>query len=188
MAYSEYGHGQLVQSPNYDCTDIFFVTKGGLAICETTCFEEPFLIYGPGAVVNLYQVMMSQRLNFSLKAVSADYYQERIVDDGSGYNTITFTENEKRDIFDDYRYSGSVVNGLEFMSIEADVFNDICDLFPRSAAVFQKFSVEQVKHLSEVRQQKLHLHSGNSKRAILRKNPKFLEERADFDGDLAIEI
>ena len=68
----------------YDCTHIYFVTKGGLAICETTCFEEPFLIYGPGAVVNLYQVMMNQRLNFSIKAVSAEFFEERMVDDDSG--------------------------------------------------------------------------------------------------------
>ena len=50
------------------------ISNGGIAVCEATCFKEPILIYGKGAAINLYQVIMNTQLEFQYVAVSANYY------------------------------------------------------------------------------------------------------------------
>ena len=54
---------------------IYFVSNGGVAVCESTCFAEPILIFSKGAIINLYQVLMDRRLPFSLVATSADRFK-----------------------------------------------------------------------------------------------------------------
>ena len=49
---------QLIQSANAFCHDIYFVVKGGVAVCEPTCYQEPILVYREGAVLNVYQVLL----------------------------------------------------------------------------------------------------------------------------------
>ena len=41
-----------------------------MAICEPTSFTDPILIYGSGAVINLYNVIFEDTLNFKFIAVS----------------------------------------------------------------------------------------------------------------------
>lgn len=74
MAYNNFEHGQIIQSNMFECDEIHFISKGGVAVCESTCFGEPLLIYKTGAVINLYQVMMKQSLDFTFKAVSSDNF------------------------------------------------------------------------------------------------------------------
>ena len=51
------------------------VYSGGVAVCESSCFEEPILIYGKGSVFNLYQVIMNQKLEFKFVAVAEDSFK-----------------------------------------------------------------------------------------------------------------
>ena len=75
LSYKSFEDGQLIQSANDPCTDIYFVKKGGVAVCETTFFHEPILIYGKGAVFNVYQVLMKTQLEFDFRAKSKDHIE-----------------------------------------------------------------------------------------------------------------
>ena len=54
------------------CSSIFLVAKGAVAVCESTCFAEPFLVYGKGAVINLYNAILDDKLDFNYIALQAD--------------------------------------------------------------------------------------------------------------------
>ena len=69
-SYNFYNHGYVIQTPKYDCSEIHMVYTGGVAVCESSCFEEPILIYGPCSVFNLYQVIMNQKLERVVKGLS----------------------------------------------------------------------------------------------------------------------
>ena len=73
LTYNFYEHGQVIQSAYADCEEIFLVSKGGIAICEPTCYSEPILVYGVGGIVNMYQILMDQDQMFKLVAVCQSY-------------------------------------------------------------------------------------------------------------------
>ena len=72
LAYNSFQHGQVIQSPNHDCHEVYFITAGGVAVCESTCFSEPILIYSTGNVFNLYQTIVEKRLDYKFVAVDPD--------------------------------------------------------------------------------------------------------------------
>ena len=57
------------------CSSIFLVRKGAVAVCESTCFAEPILVYGKGAVINLYNAILDDKLDFDYVAVQADSFK-----------------------------------------------------------------------------------------------------------------
>lgn len=67
----------MILEDNCDCSQVYLVNEGGVAACETSCFREPILIYSKGAIINLYQVLMNQRLHFTFIATSSDCYRVR---------------------------------------------------------------------------------------------------------------
>lgn len=75
LSYNFYEHGVTIQSAQYDVTEIYLVYRGGIAICEPTCFNEPILIYNRGAIINLYQILMKKRLSFEFKTVSPSSFR-----------------------------------------------------------------------------------------------------------------
>mmetsp|Transcript_45924 Transcript_45924/g.60872 ORF Transcript_45924/g.60872 Transcript_45924/m.60872 type:complete len:166 (-) Transcript_45924:1484-1981(-) len=77
MSYSHFDHGQIIQAAKYESSEVYFVSQGGVAVCEATCFTEPILIYTKGAAINLYQILMNRRLPFSFIAASNDCYTAR---------------------------------------------------------------------------------------------------------------
>ena len=62
LSYKAFMHNKLVQSPNELGNDVYFIKSGGVAICETTSYLEPILVYPKGSVINLYQVFMNEPL------------------------------------------------------------------------------------------------------------------------------
>ena len=52
-----------------------------MAVCEPTSFSEPILVYGKGSVVNLYNVILQDTLNFKYVAVSDNSFK---IDEKSG--------------------------------------------------------------------------------------------------------
>ena len=48
--------------------------SGGVAVCESTCFLEPIMIYRKGFVINLYQTLLGKTLDFKYVAVDLDDY------------------------------------------------------------------------------------------------------------------
>ena len=67
-------------------------------MCESTCYSEPILIYGEGAVVNMYQVMMRKKHMFKLVTVSEQFFESKskegqIVIGKSDYKNGIFSKN-----------------------------------------------------------------------------------------------
>ena len=48
---------------------MYLIKSGYVAVCESTCYQEPVLVYGKGAVFNLYQILMDQTLPFTFVSV-----------------------------------------------------------------------------------------------------------------------
>ena len=65
----------MLQTANVTCSSVFLVAKGAVAVCESTCFAEPILVYGKGAVINLYNVILDDKLDFDYVAVQADSFK-----------------------------------------------------------------------------------------------------------------
>ena len=60
-----------------------------MAVCEPTSFREPILVYGKGAVVNLYNVILQDTLNFKYVAVAENSFK---IDESSGEIMINLVE------------------------------------------------------------------------------------------------
>ena len=58
LRFNSYAHGQVIQSPNYEASELHLIQRGGIAVCESSSFAEPVLVYSKGAVINLYQILM----------------------------------------------------------------------------------------------------------------------------------
>ena len=69
LQYNVFYQGQVIQTSKYDCQVVYFVKSGYVAVCESTCYQEPILVYGKGAVINLYQILMDRRLPFTFISV-----------------------------------------------------------------------------------------------------------------------
>ena len=54
LQYNVFYQGEVFLHQQYDCHVVYFVRSGYVAVCESTCYQEPILVYGEGAVINLY--------------------------------------------------------------------------------------------------------------------------------------
>ena len=86
LTFQRFRHGVKIQSAQYDAEEVYFVNKGGIAVSEATCYSEPLLIYGEGSVINLYQILMNETLQFDYLTISScsfDIKKMGTRDDGS---------------------------------------------------------------------------------------------------------
>lgn len=74
LHYNSIEFGVVIQTPFYDCDEVYLIHSGGVAVCEASCYGEPILIYGKGAVINLYEVMMNKKLEFKYVSVREDTF------------------------------------------------------------------------------------------------------------------
>ena len=77
---------------------------------------------------------------------------------------------------------------INMYSLERETFLDLCEQFPKAAALMQEYCIRQLENLSRIRQKKEHLHHGNYKNHFYRKNQIFMERKADVNSDLAIKV
>ena len=90
LRFNCFNHGQTIQSPMFECEEMHFVQTGGIAVCESSCFREPILVYCKGAVINLYQILIQQKLDFEFLAVSKDSFK---VDNRENKILINYNRN-----------------------------------------------------------------------------------------------
>ena len=77
FAYRKIHAGMMVQKSDWEFSELFIVWHGAVAVCETTEFHEPVLIYERGSVFNLYQLLMDVELPFDYRAVWPDEYSKK---------------------------------------------------------------------------------------------------------------
>ena len=102
-------------------------------MCEPTSYQEPIMVYGPGAVLNVYQVLFNTSLEFDFRAVSDPHGQDQ--------------QGQRKPI--------------ELLSISGEDFLDHCKSHPKSAQLIKKRCVDHLEHLSQIRSRKEHLHPAN---------------------------
>ena len=105
-----------------------------MAICEPTSFTDPILIYGSGAVINLYNVIFKDTLNFKYIAVDDNLYH---FDHSKG--EINLSQHEWCESSNDLK--NSLDASIVLFSINIDIFKDLIDWFPKSAALLQKYAI-----------------------------------------------
>ena len=92
----------MIQSPKAYCDEIFFIRSGGIAFCESTSYHEPIIVFGKGSVINVYQVIMDDSLEFSLYAVCEESYQVSREADDFLIASSTITERPSEENSDEY--------------------------------------------------------------------------------------
>lgn len=151
---------------------IYFVQAGGVAVCEPTSFSDPILIYGKGAVLNLYNVVLNDTINFKYISLSESSFTV----ESSGeihlnlleWNTYSFSDKigskiEKTRL---RRNSKSPTQPLkhsiiEIYSIDTNIFLPLLEFYPKTEEKLQKYALAQIEHLNKIRKLKHHLHPAN---------------------------
>lgn len=73
------------------------------------------------------------------------------------------------------------------MSLDIDLLQEACQIFPRSAKILRKKSIEQIQLLEYVRSSRMHLHKGNNIKDIYYRVKQLkMEKRAP--EDLSIDL
>mmetsp|Transcript_35460 Transcript_35460/g.46675 ORF Transcript_35460/g.46675 Transcript_35460/m.46675 type:complete len:213 (+) Transcript_35460:2-640(+) len=54
LSYKSFEHNTVFYRGRFEVREAYFVMKGGVAVCESTCYKEPITVYGPGAFILLY--------------------------------------------------------------------------------------------------------------------------------------
>ena len=119
----------------FECEEMHFVQTGGIAVCESSCFGEPILVYSKGAVINLYQIIMQQKLDFKFLAVSKDSFK---MDSQEKMILIKYNRNNS-EIFTGQSgiTSKFAQDEIELLSLSGTLLLQLCDTYPKTAAVLQ---------------------------------------------------
>ena len=165
-------------------------------MCESTCFSEPVVIYTKGNVINLYQVILDKRLNFKYVAMDTSYLDVKATEEGEYFVTLSQDSIESFFLWPQRDSPGlrtklgasKSPQPIELMSISRDECLELFDLYPESAQKLKEYSVQQLEHVSEVRAKKEHLHMGNYKSHYYRKEQILMEQRADVNSDMKLEV
>ena len=75
LQYNCFRHKQVIQTANYNCDSVILISKGAVYVSEPTSFNEPILVYGKGAVINLYNVILKDKLNFNYVAIKDSTFE-----------------------------------------------------------------------------------------------------------------
>ena len=131
------------------------------------------MIYGPGAAINLYQVLLDCNINVGYKTVSSQAY--KVTEENTVHydasDSVYFPFDRDKQVIKSKNpfkrrkgaaHSDSKYNFYtELMSMMREQFLEACSLYPKSAKLLQDLAIEQVEFLSEVRNKRDHLHPGN---------------------------
>ena len=82
LSYNSFDQGMVIQSPNHEIDHIYFIMKGGVAVCESSCFSEPIVVYQKGNIFNMYQNLLDAKLPYEFVAVDTDNLEKRESQDG----------------------------------------------------------------------------------------------------------
>ena len=72
LDYKRFDHDMPIARYKFSAQECYFIVKGGVAVCETSCYSEPINVYGPGAFILVYQLLLEAPLDLDYIAVSAD--------------------------------------------------------------------------------------------------------------------
>ena len=156
LQYNVFYQGQVIQTSQYDCQVVYLVKSGYVAVCESTCYQEPILVYGKGAVINLYQILMDRRLPFTFISVCDSEFRynadgEILIETKDHLSKRSFLRERGLDSDDEETAKQGSRQHSELYSLDKKTLFEFCEVFPNSAELLQKYAIEQVEHLSLTR-------------------------------------
>ena len=66
--------GEVVQYGSKHSFDVNIIWEGNIAVCESTEYAEPIMVYRRGTAINVYQILMDHKLPFDYRACWQDEY------------------------------------------------------------------------------------------------------------------
>ena len=66
--------GQVVQCGSQHSYEVNIIWEGNIAVCESTEYSEPIMVYKRGTAINVYQILMDHKLPFDYRACWKDEY------------------------------------------------------------------------------------------------------------------
>ena len=191
FAFRKVYAGEVLQYAQQESFELFIVWQGAVAVCETTQFQEPVVLYERGTVFNLYQLMMDTTLPFDYRAVWPDEYRKR-------WHDVEFRElhqvRKNRIAFNDHKFKPfefpSTSKDVQLYSVEKERLEELFEMYPKAEQIFEDYCVKQTKHLREVRLRAEHFYNPevkehdftcNGKRVPLYLNRKERRDDLDFE-------
>ena len=62
----------MISQGLFNATESYFLIRGGVAVCESTCYNEPIVVYGPGSMILMYQALYDHPLHVDYLAIAGD--------------------------------------------------------------------------------------------------------------------
>ena len=125
-----------------------------MAVCESSCFLEPIVIYERGNVINLYQTVLEKKLDFKYVAVDLDQFDMQVTQEGEQVAILPQTDIEtlfqwpkvarksrRQDRSKSSTADESLPRLIELMSVSQEEFAELSEFFPWSAARLKDYSV-----------------------------------------------
>lgn len=72
LRYKTFFHNSWIKRGRCSGSEAYFIMRGGVAICENTCFNEPITVYRPGAFILMYEILMDDPQVFDYLAIAKD--------------------------------------------------------------------------------------------------------------------
>ena len=54
LQYKSFDHNDKISRGQFNVSESYFIVRGGVAVCESTSYKEPIVVYGPGAFILMY--------------------------------------------------------------------------------------------------------------------------------------
>lgn len=70
LRYKSFEHNKMILQGKFLAREAYFLTKGSVAVCESTCFKEPIMVYRPGTFLLFYQALLEDSIDFDYLAVA----------------------------------------------------------------------------------------------------------------------
>ena len=74
LRYKYYDHNEVISQYKYDVDEAYFITSGSVAVCESTSYKDPIVVYGPGAFIHLYQVFFEEQIGLDYIALESNSF------------------------------------------------------------------------------------------------------------------
>lgn len=72
LQYKSFVHNEAISRGQFNVSEAYFIVRGGVAACESTSYHEPIVVYGPGAVFLMYQILYDDQLSLDYLAIASD--------------------------------------------------------------------------------------------------------------------
>ena len=151
--------GEVIQHGCKHSFEINIIWEGNVAVCESTEYKEPIMVYKRGTALNVYQILMDHKLPFDYRACWRDEYS--IGADKYVYFNRLHEERKLQIVFEDHHYKPYTFpkknKDVLLYCVNRVRLEKLFDEYTVAHKVFLKYALKQTKQLRRVRMKGHHL-------------------------------